>query len=705
MITVLVVGGMAIPAVRDITESDKVFTNTGVGYSVTDPESAHTLILSVGQGGFELSTDGGDASLIDGFLFYAPDGKGIAPAVGIGVYESYNNNGTLVSQYGVMPTVSQTMDSFRTLALNNNVDNAHSAFQPWNWFNYTMYKLMATTIMGNTDSQYMFGMGKVEGTASPNPTGLTTSAYTKAPTSSDSVCLLLENSWGSAWDSMSDTYVNNRILYAGNTLGGHNINNGIDNVLSTAIQTPTTISRGYILNISQISDVWGVPTRAQTNSATDPGTSINDCTWTNSSGMKVVSAGAIWQDADRAGLYALNTSNAVTWASNQSNTRLSCYLNKNILDGDPYGYILSISNAGVVSDVSVKTEDGMVSVMPTGTDINEFWQFDSRTGLGPFNCYYVAMNMYEGDNYDDASQARLSKEKGAIAYVLNPNNLRETLDGYAFNPTLYNIMLIVPTMYWYSDGNGLVYMGSSPDIFDGITMTAYGHNFTKGDETGNVGFHSVQEFAYGEGTIVSISDTGDVEVRNGDSMTLIGSVRADSPIQLDIVGTVLYYGGTEIGGVWAYRNDSGDHVLSADGQILDGMEYIFGAYGSTSTAQTEIAVDIGYVFKGDPVTIGTVSVIDPVAEGITPTEGMEMTDVQITHKSDMHTIGSASIRTFWSDGSDSLFIIPKAIIPREFIHHNDIADMYESIPLKSIPIFLIFGILIYLFYSMRRQPF
>ena len=706
VIVVLVVGGMAIPAIKNVTESDKIVHNQGIGYSYTDPDSVHTLILSAGDGGFWLSSDG-EMSYLDGYLFYAPEGKGTASAIGIGVYESYDRDGLLVSQAGVMPTNYKNMEEFRDLALANNTDNDESVFQPWNYYQYTLYKIMATVIMGDSDSQYMMGAGKTAGTG-PNMTGLTDSAYAVATTDQSSVCLLLENVWGSLWDTVGETYVSSRVLYAGNTLGGTPIGNEMNNVIGETIQVPSSINRGYITKISTASDIWGTPLTASTTGSTASGESTNDCVWTtNTAGIRVVGVGATWRDADRSGLYAMTTANVDPWSTEQGGTRLSCFLEDSILKGDDYGYVLTTDSKGAVISVQVKGDDGLTDVMPDGTTLNGFWDFDENTGLGPFNCYYVAMNTASGDNADDEGQERIAKGKGEFAYILDPYDLTRTLDGYRFDPSLYNVMLIIPTVYWYSDPDtGSVYMGSKADIFDGITMTAYGHDFTKGDDTGNTGFHIVREFAYGDGIIVSVSDMGEVEIRDGNGMSIICTVGYDNPIQLDISGSSLSYNGTDLGEIWAYMDSKGDHVMTENGNVTEDMEYIIGGYGRTVT-MSGVTAFIGYVVKGTYASGHEgIKVVDPVAQDIAPVQDSDTAEMSIVNKGYLQVIGSTDFKTVWDDGSDSILTVDTVIVPRDVTYHNELSDrVHEVVPLKVIPFFLIIGVLLYLVYSMRNQPY
>ena len=155
--------------------------------------------------------------------------------------------------------------------------------------------------------------------------------------------------------------------------------------------------------------------------------------------------------------------------------------------------ILGISSIFVFDEEDQKNDssDGFTSVMPTGTDINLFWQFDTSTGKGPFGCFYGAVNRYDGANNDDSTEARLSTEKGAIGYILNPNDWTRTLSGNTFTNSLYNTMLIIPPVYWYSEldsgggSTGKLYMANTPDAFPGKTLVDYAHTYTSGGVVGH----------------------------------------------------------------------------------------------------------------------------------------------------------------------------------------------------------------------------
>jgi len=176
--------------------------------------------------------------------------------------------------------------------------------------------------------------------------------------------------------------------------------------------------------------------------------------------------------------------------------------------------------------------------------INGNWRFDTETGLGPFNSFYAAINLMDDcEEYrsDDSNEKRLSTSAGRIAYILDPGDLGSTLSGHTFNGRLYNIMLVIPTVYWTSArivqdvsiGNlvkgleyNVLFMSSSPgyELPDGTVvedMIPYAHSASLeegiADFTSNVypylclGVYesslTTAEYAVGEGKLVSQSGT------------------------------------------------------------------------------------------------------------------------------------------------------------------------------------------------------
>lgn len=140
-----------------------------------------------------------------------------------------------------------------------------------------------------------------------------------------------------------------------------------------------------------------------------------------------------------------------------------------------YGYILTFANNNTtVENVQYYDQNGTLqSAMKgsgTGTSsINAFWRFDATTGYGPFRSRYVAVNLADYSSSDAPSEfgteTPLSRKAGEIAYILKPSDLTKTLAGTSITKSgKYNVMLAVPTVYYYSDGSSKLYMTDDPNF-------------------------------------------------------------------------------------------------------------------------------------------------------------------------------------------------------------------------------------------------
>ncbi|AMK13532.1 TIGR02543 family repeat-containing cell surface protein [methanogenic archaeon mixed culture ISO4-G1] len=134
-----------------------------------------------------------------------------------------------------------------------------------------------------------------------------------------------------------------------------------------------------------------------------------------------------------------------------------------------------------------ETNQGRISQVTTdlNPNLNSYFSFDNVTGIGPFNSFYAAVNI--GNTQTNGGEHKLSSQSGRIAYILNPDNLKQaiistdtpngaysgkTTDvGYYDIPADdladYNIMLYIPTVYWHSDSTHL-WLSNKPDFFEGI---------------------------------------------------------------------------------------------------------------------------------------------------------------------------------------------------------------------------------------------
>ncbi len=114
-----------------------------------------------------------------------------------------------------------------------------------------------------------------------------------------------------------------------------------------------------------------------------------------------------------------------------------------------YKYVINYSGESI-SSVDVYTSSGGSATRITDAK-NSIWNFTD--GYGPFNSCYAAVK----------------KDTGAISFHLNPNNLKQKLDGTTYTTSDYNIVWLVPTVYWSVSGNSLIL---SSDSSQG---TAYAH--------------------------------------------------------------------------------------------------------------------------------------------------------------------------------------------------------------------------------------
>lgn len=352
-----------------------------------------------------------------------------------------------------------------------------------------------------------------------------------------------------------------------------------------------------------------------------------------------------------------------------------------------------------VSDVQVLVNGELVSTMPTGKTLNSYWAFDTETGIGPFGCYYAAINLASGPNGDDGGEARLSVVKGEIAYILNPYNYTRTIGGSTYNPALYNVMLIVPTVYWYSDGTSL-YLGSSADTFEGIEMYPYAHAYTIADDvdTGNPAYvpDSIP-LAIGHGCAVFLYANGDIYYIDGVERTLIGN--AEGGVNLALAGEVLSWAdGSMTADV--YLNPSGKMVMTTGAYVSQSSVVYSAIYRQNVVTNGTGLVDIGYtlngVWKSGPVpeilypdsNIGTISYI---STNLDKSTSQSSGDVDMVR--DMGYEGT------WTDGSVSEVYSEYLIVPAEV---KDTANLFMNTVFRLLPLIIIIGAVLLAYLLIRR---
>lgn len=118
-----------------------------------------------------------------------------------------------------------------------------------------------------------------------------------------------------------------------------------------------------------------------------------------------------------------------------------------------YRYEMTYSGEQI-TQIDIYTSSTAASPAKTITTknaVDSFWTFTD--GYGPFNSCYAAVD-----------------STGAIAFHLNPNNLKQKLDGTSYTTSDYNIVWLVPTVYWSATSTKLTMCSES---FSGAS--AYAH--------------------------------------------------------------------------------------------------------------------------------------------------------------------------------------------------------------------------------------
>lgn len=681
----------------------KTYNNEGAYFSLVSGD--HTINVILQDGEYIVSTDGAETRELD---MYVPQTTGVAPAIGIGVYEAYSNGGVLVSQSGRTPTASQTIDTFRTQALAGNTDVTEGTYQLWNFYQYTLMKMMGLTVMGNTDSQYMMGAGIING--SKTNTGATSSAYQKSTSGTTAESLFVENGWGNVNEFVGDVNFNNYVINIGNTLGGNTIAS-VEGVNTTAASIPTS-SGNFINTINMNPDVWGIPLTATSSTEGTAGQGINDREY-SSSGNRLLNVGGSWSAGSDAGLSSFSARTDLGSSNNYLGSRLA-YVMMGAGDaptGD-YGYVITFdttSGQTVISNVQSLKNGVLTSYMPTGTILNPYWDFDTATGIGPFGSYYAAINLSSGANGDDSAEARLSTQKGEIAYILNPNNLKQTLNGTTFDPTLYNVMIIIPTAYWYSDpATNKLYIGSSADYFDGITMVPYAHSYTIDPDvdTGNppkeVEYASTS-LVMGDSAIVRLYANGEIKVITATGTDSMG-IADSAGIAFTLSDDVLSYTSSDttakqVSGMLAYVTSEGDYVYAHNPTVAEDTEIIIGGVTHDLATTGSATVDIGYCASGEFGSFGSDSVtaiLDPSSSGGAAYQSTEVT-VNSTETDGAYRVDNILFTSTWSDDSTSTatytYFLAPATVTVESGGGGGVGTVLSNL-LSVIPLITIVGIIV-----------
>lgn len=244
-------------------------------------------------------------------------GERVYPYIGIGVYGAYSDGTRLLSVPGHKPVASKTSDQFKALA--DALDSAGSSdFQQCNFRQWTLYKMMAYSVLGTKNARWALGDGPISG-GSPRTGGQSDEAGPYADATSEYSKLFIENPWGSAMCGLGDAFTEGRHFHAGYSLGGADL----ADQESVGLDLPVS---GFPTSVSNDSPTWDFPlATSEAGSLTDPATTGSKVNNGVVSAMASVGVGGSHAASTSAGLGYWFTQ-GVTSGRNTLGTRLSAFL-------------------------------------------------------------------------------------------------------------------------------------------------------------------------------------------------------------------------------------------------------------------------------------------------------------------------------------------------------------------------------------------
>ena len=677
-VCVVIFASCLVPAVMSVTEEKATYRNTGSYFATAGGEDTHTIVVSASGNTFIITTDG-KTDRTPSFGTYNPGGVRTASAIAIGVYGgNVNTDGLLVSQAGKTYTTNESRTTLTDAARNGNIGNTVGTYEILDYLQYRLYTIMGLTVLGSMNMETMMGPGI---NTLPSETGLKNTAYSASTDNTDVVNIFIESAYGQGFQTkLNNVLVEGSKITISNVLGGLSIGSEIKaNHIIEYNSMPT--STGYFDTVLIDDELSLIPL-----------TVTND---TNEIGRYYFDSGSnrgirIGPNSSFLSMYA---SRSIGGINAEEGARLTYVMTDYTPTSTDYGYVITFNEGGnEITGVQALVEGVLTDKNPTGTTLNSYWDFDSETGIGPFGSYYAAINLSDGANTDDETEARLSTQKGAVGYILDPTDWTKTLAGTSYTSGEYNIMLIIPTVYW-GVNDGKLYMSNSPDTFssvEGLEMAAYAHTYTVDPavDTKNPMTTSSASLAIGEDSIVRLYETGDVYIIKSNGMTKIGQASGDNTVTFTITGTTLGYTINNVdyteANYLAYIADKGNYVYAQNPFVVPDTDIIIiGGYAYDLEVKdgddVNDLVDIGYCASGvmdseSENYLAVTATLNPVSNhGYTVTE----TDITVNLtevKTNLNQVNSVLFTTAWDDSGtdkgDSVATYTYFLVPEE-IHYSN----------------------------------
>ena len=488
-----------------------------------------TVYWSVSGNALTLSNDPNEGTAYAHTL-----GGSVRDYIGIGVYEAtsvqINGNDCLMSQSGKTPQAEKTIVQFDTMA-----HNTPGSTLMWNFYQWTFVKIATYMIGMGKNTQAIWGAGNVDGSTPSNTglgdtagpyvsfdTSLTTTAYSK---------VLIENSWGSIWQWVGDTVLSNKVLYAGQNTTGIDYTATTGKTAGSTM--PGT---GWITGTSKNAADWDLTTASDATGINDHecpvASASGDAVAASQTGIRVLMAGGNCRDTDWNGISRTSENNTSTTSRWDMGARLAYYFDglksvsismnqqgKGTINGSSAPAEIPVASGSTVTVSGDTITAGGVTIRAKAGFGGRFLGWRTSAGFvtsaltvtadtaitavfGNIDSYVYVMN-YTGERIDsvdvysgngartnvtaskdaiwnfkgaygpfNSCYAAIDKTTGQVAFHLNPNNLRKKIDGSSFTMDDYNIVWLIPTVYWTVMGDSLI-MSDVP-----TEGTAYAHSVT-----------------------------------------------------------------------------------------------------------------------------------------------------------------------------------------------------------------------------------
>ena len=240
-------------------------------------------------------------------------------------------------------------------------------------------------------------------------------------------------------------------------------------------------------------------------------------------------------------------------------------------DGSYYYYTINTDGtvSGTYQSIGATTAGNYVSVNNANSGS---WTFNSD-GIGPFNSFYAAFDPYN-DN--------------AFVCILDPDDLSRSIDGEDISEHGYNIMWVIPTVYWYTDDDGNLTLTNDPSEGSAYAHTVNGDTY----DYLAIGVYEASTLdVNGETALASVS--GAEPVTGNDRATYRGWANSQAVENGEAMVWNLYqyelykYCATIVIGSWSSQSVAGNGNVSSGTASTTGSLDSSGPYAGNTESYTD----------------------------------------------------------------------------------------------------------------------